>query len=78
MAIDPADLDGSGRLADMIEEFRAAQRRRFVRQGIELWTRTEEANERRRAGPQGIITTPGHACSVGSVQDGTQAPEDLE
>jgi hypothetical protein len=62
----------------MIEEFRAAQRRRFVKQGIELWARTEEANERRRAGPQGITTTPGRACSVGSLEDGAQADEDVE
>ena len=44
MAIDRNDTDErQARLDLMIEEFRAAQQRRFVKQGIVLWNRAEAA-----------------------------------
>jgi hypothetical protein len=39
---DPTD-DRPSRYDAMIEEFRAAQKRRLVKQGMALWNRTEAA-----------------------------------
>ena len=44
MAIDRNDTEErQARLDAMIEEFRAAQKRRLVKAGIALWNRTEAA-----------------------------------
>jgi hypothetical protein len=42
---DPTD-DRQSRYDAMIEEFRAAQKRRLVKQGMTLWTRTEAAQRK--------------------------------
>jgi hypothetical protein len=46
MDIDSRDPDGSLRVTGMIDEFRAAQQRRLVKQGIALWIRTEQGMQR--------------------------------
>jgi hypothetical protein len=46
MAIDRNDTDErQARLDAMIEEFRAAQQRRLVKQGIVLWNRAAAAQQ---------------------------------
>ena len=52
MAIDRNDTDErQARLDLMIEEFRAAQQRRLVKQGIVLWNRAEAAQAMACAAP---------------------------
>jgi hypothetical protein len=49
------DAERQTQLETMLAEFRAAQHRRLVKEGVALWTQTEAAYRRdqlNRAGPQ--------------------------